>query len=313
MSGFSEGWAVGAGMAEAQARTRLEQNRNQLAWRQLAMQEEERHKREADAGKAAEFFFKANPDALTQVGMTEQQFKNLSASQQSAAALGFVQGQAQKQVMQQLAQEAQQARADAAFGRDVSGVYGRNALQTLARGNGPVIPPGVTPDQITAGLSADAWQSKRAEPLLNYHLLAGGNKTLTFVKSPTGADIALSPDTGAFQYDPLSTAANRTQMTDYQKAELVNKARERYIAAKRQHDTLNAMKDDQFAQSLIPGAKEAMDSAVEELKAYGITVGQPAANASKPLDQATAAAILKETGGDKAKARELAKQRGYTF
>jgi hypothetical protein len=33
----------------------------------------------------------------------------------------------------------------------------------------------------------------------------------------------------------------------------------------------------------------------------------------KPLDQATAKAILAEAGGDKEKARELARQRGYSF
>jgi len=33
----------------------------------------------------------------------------------------------------------------------------------------------------------------------------------------------------------------------------------------------------------------------------------------KPLDATTAKQILQEVGGDKAKARELAKQRGYTF
>lgn len=33
----------------------------------------------------------------------------------------------------------------------------------------------------------------------------------------------------------------------------------------------------------------------------------------RPLDKATAKALLDEVGGDKAKARELAKQRGYTF
>lgn len=35
--------------------------------------------------------------------------------------------------------------------------------------------------------------------------------------------------------------------------------------------------------------------------------------AKKPLDRTTAAAILKEAGGDKAKARKLARERGYTF
>jgi hypothetical protein len=40
---------------------------------------------------------------------------------------------------------------------------------------------------------------------------------------------------------------------------------------------------------------------------------RPMREASKPLDKATAQQLLQEAGGDKAKARELAAQRGYTF
>lgn len=41
--------------------------------------------------------------------------------------------------------------------------------------------------------------------------------------------------------------------------------------------------------------------------------GLPQAQPAKQLDADTARAILQEVGGDKAKARELARQRGYTF
>jgi hypothetical protein len=39
----------------------------------------------------------------------------------------------------------------------------------------------------------------------------------------------------------------------------------------------------------------------------------PATSAGKPLDQQTAAALLQEAGGDPEKARQLARDRGYTF
>jgi len=39
----------------------------------------------------------------------------------------------------------------------------------------------------------------------------------------------------------------------------------------------------------------------------------PAASGPKPLDAQTAAALLKEVGGDKDKARQLARSRGYSF
>ena len=48
-------------------------------------------------------------------------------------------------------------------------------------------------------------------------------------------------------------------------------------------------------------------------KAWKDYSGGVEAEAPKPLDRETAMKLLKEAGGDKAKARELAKQQGYTF
>lgn len=45
----------------------------------------------------------------------------------------------------------------------------------------------------------------------------------------------------------------------------------------------------------------------------GITIGNPTGKQGKPLDAATAKQFLEETGGDKDKARALARQRGYSF
>ena len=39
----------------------------------------------------------------------------------------------------------------------------------------------------------------------------------------------------------------------------------------------------------------------------------PLQNKTKPLDEATASTILKEAGGDKNRARQIAKERGYKF
>lgn len=164
--------------------------RNMVAWQQLSEQKTERVNREKAAGKAAEYFFKANPEALTKLGYSEQQLANMSASERSGLALGFVQDQATKQAMQKLAQEQQTMAADQAFGQDINRVFGRNALQTLARGDGPVPPPQLNGGQLAAGISAQGWQSKRADPLLNYHLL-------TTEGGKNGAQIA-------FQEDPVS-------------------------------------------------------------------------------------------------------------
>lgn len=63
----------------------------------------------------------------------------------------------------------------------------------------------------------------------------------------------------------------------------------------------NLIKD--LAQDLIKINKGEKPSYLQE--------GKPPA--LKPLDKATAKEILKEAGGDKSKARQIAKDRGYTF
>jgi hypothetical protein len=170
MDPFERGMMM-RGSHPSQQANAIADDRNALAWKQLAEQQDERVKRETAGGKAAEYFIKANPEALTKLGYTDQQFANMSASEQSGLVMGFVQDQATKQAMQKLAQEQQTMAADQAFGQDINRVFGRNALQTLARGDGPVPPPALNGQQLAAGISAQGWQSKRADPLLNYHML----------------------------------------------------------------------------------------------------------------------------------------------
>lgn len=62
----------------------------------------------------------------------------------------------------------------------------------------------------------------------------------------------------------------------------------------------------------LPTAEE--DTLLADLSAQKSALRSNAGKgAMKPLDRVTAAAILKEAGGDKAKAREMARERGYTF
>lgn len=169
MSGFTDGFN-----AMTQRRNSDEaSSRTKLAWEEFAKQEEEKRDRKANLSKAAEYLFKNNDPALAEMGMHPEDFKLLSGDDKVALASAFTQKQTLKQLMQQLAAGQQDQQADAAFGRDVASVYGRNIDDTLAQGNGPVNPPPVTAGQLAGGLTADAWQSKRADNLLNYHLLSG--------------------------------------------------------------------------------------------------------------------------------------------
>lgn len=70
-----------------------------------------------------------------------------------------------------------------------------------------------------------------------------------------------------------------------------------------------------FNAITAPAANQPQDPDDSEMP-EGEDMPQPAAAApaaGKPLDAATAKALLQEVGGDKNKARELAKQRGYSF
>lgn len=129
--------------------------RTKLAWAQLAEQQEERDQRETAAGKAAEFFFKANPSALMELGLSETQFNNMSAQEQSAAALGYVQAQTQKQIYQQLAAE-----------QAAQGVMQRASQQQTTMPSPSA--PGVLPDlnvQTTGVPTAPrVWQELAANP-----------------------------------------------------------------------------------------------------------------------------------------------------
>lgn len=55
---------------------------------------------------------------------------------------------------------------------------------------------------------------------------------------------------------------------------------------------------------------QAIDEAIKE---YWKGKGKAKTQTNKPLDEVTAKEILKEAGGDKEKARKIAKERGYTF
>ena len=67
----------------------LDKQRNDLALAQFSEQQQERIKKEADAAKAAEYFFRANPEGLTALGETPESFKNKSAGDRYAAMVAY--------------------------------------------------------------------------------------------------------------------------------------------------------------------------------------------------------------------------------
>jgi hypothetical protein len=79
----------------------------------------------------------------------------------------------------------------------------------------------------------------------------------------------------------------------------------RKVTTRKRIGDFNAITAPAANQEQDPNDSEMMDETT-------MPAAQPAA-AGKPLDAATAKQLLREAGGDKNKARELAKARGYTF
>ena len=62
-----------------------------------------------------------------------------------------------------------------------------------------------------------------------------------------------------------------------------------------------------------PEAAANWNAKAAQVEAQMGELAKPSAAAGSTLDSATASALLREAGGDKAKARALAKERGYKF
>lgn len=113
--GFMDGYNMTAGNRQLRLQEQQAQFNNNLALQQLAEQRSNEAKRLAQTSKAAETFVKANPNVLQTVGMTDQEFANLSADQQIGVVDGFYKSQATRQVMQELAAKQRQAEQDQVF------------------------------------------------------------------------------------------------------------------------------------------------------------------------------------------------------
>ena len=182
--GFMEGYNMTAGNRQM----RMEQSRLDLAMRQFAEQRDDEAKRLAQTSKAAETFVKANPGVLGKLGMTDQEFANLSASEQIGVVDGYYKSQAMKQVMQELAQRERQMQADQTFadtlenrtrtqftmppvGSDPTGMVAFAGMPSRTATTQRV----PTRDDLLAAMAA-APLSGASKELLNYHLLQGGGE-----------------------------------------------------------------------------------------------------------------------------------------
>jgi len=206
--------------ASIAAQDRQTGSSNMRALFQMLSDHSEKEKQTLALGKAAQTAYKSSPDLQNKIGMTPEAFQALSASDQHSAVSGAIAGDAYergraeeqaktKLMLQQLAQVNATQSANSAFGNDVAGVYGRNTMNTLAQGNGPVNPPAVDAQQIAAGLSPQAWQSPQAASLL--HVMAQGSNQQSpfFQRDQVGNMI---PVNGAQDFGLAVTGPNQSQV-----------------------------------------------------------------------------------------------------
>jgi hypothetical protein len=166
-------------------------------------------------GKAADATVAAYPDLLKAANIHPEQYKTLGSQQKSAVVKGAIQGQVlqqqQKQQQDQAILNALRAKAlndeltaNDAFGSAMGQARGWILASTLAQGNGPVQPRGMTMQDFANVASPEAWNAQAAAPFIHAMAKAG---TATDDSAPEvvnigGLPIIWKKGSKEFQPDP---------------------------------------------------------------------------------------------------------------
>lgn len=178
-----DGYNMMAGNRQMRLQEQQARFQNDLAMRQFAEERDEKAKRLAQTSKAAETFVKANPEVLTKLGLTDQEFANFSAEQQIGVVDGYYKSQAAQELMQQIAQRKQQMEQDQTFAdtlktrtrtmqfpainSDPTGMVAFAGLPSRTAQTSPRVP---NRDDLLAAMAAAPLSSASRE-LMNYRLL----------------------------------------------------------------------------------------------------------------------------------------------
>ena len=255
-------------------------------------------------GKIADSMVKANPAMLKEMGFqSPSQFGALSAPDKIAATTGFFKAQGAKEVIARMKDFQSQAdrREQDQTDDETAGAFLKNFLTSPAEvpdTNNPAggTRPATAQERLASAAEKTPGMTGRLMPKVldslarwqNVTAKDGRESKLVFDKTSLPGNTVVKTDTGnGFQVVP-NERPDRTEMTQYQKAQLVHQARNKYLDAKRQVDSFAAMKDDKFAQSLLPGAQEALQSAQDELESYGIKTTAPAKAAAAKVEDSPA-------------------------
>jgi hypothetical protein len=187
---------------------------------------------EADFARSAEFYFKGNPEALSQVGLTDTEFKNLSAREKAVAgltaikAMEMARADAGRKSGEQAAQQKQVSAA--ALARVLQDAGSLNEQEVLAEGRGPVRqtrrPVAMTPQRLQTVLARNpaAVNAENFAPNINaLRALLTDTTASADAGMPESAtmgesDVIFNRKTGQFQISPFSkAAANKKEAEGY--------------------------------------------------------------------------------------------------
>jgi len=314
---------------------RLRQQNFMQSLQEYRDRQEEEEARLTAAGKSADAFAQAVPEFLKEVGTAPDAWKNLGAREKAAMMDGYVTAQKFKEFKGRLLDYAQQQDLRERTAADFTG-YMREL--PVAQEMAPLdrrlseyyeADSAEMPNKPTRALAEYAPELSAKYPLAARDPQLNDYLKLLVPAGGTGASWNLTPnsisDLGGVKR--LAVSPNSFQVIAPVKAEK---------ETAQNYPWLLSDEEDEFKQGIKGIADPAeRDRALTARALYNRALGKadplaeligslvhggarsaspkPSGKAGQPLDNATATKILKEAGGDKAKARQLARERGYSF
>lgn len=252
----------------------------------------EKFKKQQDMGKAADYAVKANPDILSKLNIHPDQWKTLGAREKSAALGGYMEAQATQGVLQKFAETAQQMKArEQEMGMRQQDIESTEAFgKTMSEAQGAGERPMTMQDfAAAAARNPKAWTAPAARPLIS---------EMTQASDPS---VQFGRET-----ERMRAEAYREQVQNMGKQSEKPNKRSKAVPVMDKYGEPTGQYIQQF-ESDDPEEVAAWIEKQNKNSGAGGTTG------GKPLPADLAKDFLKQAGGDKAKARELARKAGYTF
>lgn len=289
-------------------------------------QQKEKQRLEAkstkDMGSAADAWFRAlGEDAPKVTGMQKEQWDIQGAADKSNAMHGVIQSQATQNLLMQQAQQRRQDEGQTALQRALgdSSAPTMSPFQTIGLGQGPINPPeqqGTMLERLVSAMqqNPESINAPQGASLLLHAISAKGARPGAGAPEGTnigGVPVIFNRQTGAFQLDPaykIKQEQDATRIPGQITPALQFQDLSRQETALRKN--LGQLGAD---DNLINAQLADIAQRKQELLAPSGKATPPAAAVKVTLTHEQALKFLQQVDGDKAKARKLAKDAGFTF